>query len=145
MKNENFNQNTADDGLHLGSDTTVDDVKEFLTNRVEDPVIVDDVVIWDFCSYERDEQAIEQAVKRKLQADKYIIPFQVTGAWGYMFHLLPEHLKDAEILVYDPRSGTYKGYRNYSRGLAPEQEDAFRQDLAKRVADVEPEPITFDG
>lgn len=145
MKSENFQQDASDDGLYIDRDTTVDEIKDFLKRRAENPVVVDGTVIWDFCGYERDTAALEEAVRNKLRADKYIIPFQVTGTWGYMFHLLPEHLQDAEILVYDPRSSKYKGYRNYARDLATEQEAAFRQDLAKRVADAEPEPITFDG
>lgn len=144
MKSENFNQDSADDGLYIDRDTTVSEIKEFLKRRAENPVVINDTTIWDFCGYERDEQALQEAVQYKLQDDRYIIPFQVTGTWGYMFHLLPEHLKDAEILVYDPRQGTYKGYKNYARELASEQEDTFRQDLAKRVADAEPEPLTFD-
>lgn len=144
MKNENFNQEMTDDGLRLDRNTDVSDIKEFLKSRAENPVVIDGTVIWDFCSYDRDEQALKQAVRQKLRSDRYIIPFQVTGAWGFMFHLLPEHLKDAEILVYDPRQNVYKGYTNYARELASEQEDAFRQDLAKRVADSEPDPVTFE-
>lgn len=145
MKSENFDQESASDGLYIDGETTVDEIQTFLKRRAERPIRIKDTVIWDFCGYERDWDALERAVKSKLQGQKYIIPFQVTGTWGYMYHLLPEHLKDAEILVYDPRSGMYKGYKNFARDLAHEQEKAFRQDLAKRVADAEPEPITFDG
>ena len=144
MENEKFDQETADDGLYISSQTDVEDIKDFLKRRSENPVVINGVRIWDFCGYERDEDALEHAAKRKLRDDKYIIPFQVTGTWGYMFHLLPEYLKDAEILVYDPKRGAYNAYRNFSQELASEQEDAFRQDLAKRVADSEPDPLTFD-
>lgn len=144
MKSESFNQDAADDGLYIDRDTTVEEIKEFLKYRAQNPIVIDGTVIWDFCGYERDEEALREAVRIKLQGDKYIIPFQVTGTWGYMFHLLPEHLKDAEILVYDPRQGIYKGYRNYARDLSREQEQSFRQDLARRVADAEPEPVTFE-
>lgn len=144
MKSENFNQDSADDGLYIDGDTSIDEIKEFLKNRAENPVVIDGTVIWDFCGYERNEEALERAVRNKLRGDRYIIPFQVTGTWGLMYHLLPESLKDGEILVYDPRQETYKGYRNFARDIAREQEDAFRQDLARRVADAEPEPLTFD-
>lgn len=145
MKSENFDQDASDDGLYIDRNTDVGEVKEFLKRRAANPVVIDDTMIWDFCGYERDSQALQEAVQYKLKDNKYIIPFQVTGTWGYMFHLLPEHLKDAEILVYDSRNEMYKGYRNFARDLASEQEDAFRQDLAKRVADAEPAPITRDG
>lgn len=144
MKSENFNQSTADDGLYIDSDTTVEEIKEFITRRVENPVVIDGTTVWDFCGYELNEDALEQAVRTKLREDKYVIPFQVTGTWGFMYHLLPGELRDSEILVYDPGQGTYKGYKNYARDLATEQEEAFRQDLAKRAADVEPDPITFE-
>lgn len=144
MKDENFEQNVADDGLFIGRETTIDDIQQFLRHRVENPVQIEETTIWDFCSYERNEQALEEAVRIKLQADKYIIPYQVTGVWGYLYHLLPADLRDAEILVYDPRAGMYKGYKNYSRDLSPEQQQSFRQDLARRVADADPDSLTFD-
>lgn len=144
MKSENFNQDSADDGLYIDGDTTIEEIKEFLKNRAENPVVIDDTVIWDFCGYERKEEHLREAVQHKLRENRYIIPFQVTGSWGLMFHLLPESLKDAEILVYDARQETYKGYKNFAQDMAREQEDAFRQDLARRVADAEPEPLTFD-
>lgn len=144
MKEENFNQDSATDGLYIDRGTSVEEIKEFITRRAANPIIIDGVTIWDFCGYDRDKDALQKAVKRKLTDDKYIIPFQVTGTWGYMFHLLPQELRSAEILVYDNRQGMYKGYRNFARDLSVEQEQAFRQDLARRVADVEPNPVTFD-
>lgn len=144
MKTENFKQDSADDGLYVDGDTTVQEVKEFLKRRVENPIVIEDTIIWDFCGYERDEQALLQAVRHKLQGDKFIIPFQVTGTWGYMFHLLPEELKNGEILVYDARNGIYKGYKNFHRHLPVEQEESFRRDLARRVSDTELRPEAYE-
>jgi len=144
MKSENFNQDSADDGLYIDKDTTVEEIKAFLQRRAENPIVIDSVTIWDFCGYDRDGEALEKAVKRKLKHDKYIIPFQVSGTWGTMFHLLPESLKEAEILVYDARAEVYKGYKNYTREMAMEQRNAFKYDLAKRVKDAESEPLTFE-
>lgn len=144
MKEENFQQMAADDGLYIDSDTTVAEIQAFMKRRAHNPVKYQDTVIWDFCGFERDEDALREAVKYKLKSDRYLIPFQVTGTWGFMYHMLPERLKDAEILVYDARQNTYKGYTNYSRMMSREQTRAFRQDLAKRVADAEPDPILWE-
>lgn len=138
MKTENFQQDSAGDGgLFIDGSTSVEEIKEFLKRRTENPVVIDDTTIWDFCGYERDPPALQEAVRHKLQGNKYIIPFQVTGTWGYMFHLLPEDLKEAEILVYDPRRGVYKGYKNFHQDMSVEQQESFRRDLAKRVSDTQ--------
>lgn len=137
MKSENFNQDAADDGLYVDSNTTVDDIKSFLKQRAESPVVIDDTIIWDFCGYERDRDALEQAVRYKLQNDKFIIPFQVHGIWGTMYSLLPERLQNAEILVYDPKQGVYKGYTNFSKEMSTEEQQMFSQDLARRVSDLD--------
>lgn len=137
MKDEHFQRSSAKDALFIDRNTSVDDVKQFIQRRIENPIVIDETVIWDFCGYQRDRQALEEAVDIKLQSDRYIIPFQVTGTWGFMYHLLPQELKDAEILVYDPQREIYKGYKNFAEAMSVEQQKSFRQDLAKRVADSE--------
>lgn len=137
MSNRNKQQH-ADDGLYVNSDTTIEEIKGFVKRRVQNPVKVDDTVIWNFAGYKLDKEALRHSVRNKLHDDRYIIPFQVTGTWGYMFHLLPQELKDAEILVYDVKSDTYRGYTNFYSRMSVEEEEAFRRDLARRVSDVNP-------
>jgi len=144
MKSENFGQDMADDGLYVNSNTNVQDVKEFVRKRIDNPIVVNGTVIWDFCGYERDEEALKEAVRIKLEGDRYIIPFQVTGTWGAMFNMLPEHVQDSQILVYDANKGMYKGYTNFEQQISREEKQAFRQDLAKRAIHAEPTPLTFD-
>lgn len=132
---ENETENTytpyRDDALYMTEDTSVGDVIEFLRRSIEDPIEDGDLVIWNFSTHEMDREAID-ALKRKEQ-DHFVIPYQVTGAWGFMFNLLPEEIKDAEILVYDPKKGHYMAYRSLYRTTADDRMDQIRQDLSRRM------------
>lgn len=132
---ENETENTytpyRDDALYMTEDTSVGDVIEFLRRSIEDPIEDGDLVIWNFSTHEMDEDAVD-ALKRKEQ-DHFVIPYQVTGAWGFMFTLLPEEIKDAEILVYDPKKGHYMAYRSLYRTTADDRMDQIRQDLSRRM------------
>lgn len=115
----------ADDALMMDRNTTTDDILEFLEDRANNPIIMSGVTIWNFSSHEVDLPALAEAVQNKLEQDRYIIPFQVTGAWGYMTYLLPEQIVEAEVLVYHPDSGDYAGYKNYLTELKSAERERF--------------------
>lgn len=60
-------------------------------------------------------EALEFATANKLENDEYVIPFQVTGTWGCLFQLLPERIRQAEILVFKKKYGDYAAYKNIYR------------------------------
>jgi hypothetical protein len=125
----------ADDALFISENTTADEVKEFLRRRVENPHLFDNAVVYDFNSHEIDAQALEDAVQGKLQGEKYLIPYQVTGTWGFMYHLLPNSIKEAEILVYHPQDEEYYAYQNFYPEIPPEVQEEFTHQLSRRAAD----------
>lgn len=126
----------ADDALIVDGDTSLEEVQEFIRNRVEDPEIIDGTVIWNFSSHEVDRDALENAVERKLERDMYVIPYQVTGTWAYMFTILPKQLQRSEVLVYKTTTGRYNAYKNFLREAPSEVHDDFRGDLARRVHEI---------
>jgi hypothetical protein len=126
----------ADDALLVNEDTSLDEVQNFIKQRVENPEVVDGVIVWNFSSHEIDHDALEKAVDRKLERDMYCVPYQVTGTWSYMFSMLPERLQRAEVLIYNTNSGRYNAYRNFLRDAPSEVHDRFKSDLAQRVHQI---------
>lgn len=123
----------ADDALFIDEQTTVEEVQDFLRKRAENPIEVDGTLVFDFNGHRPDMQALERAVDEKLRGNKYMIPFQVAGTWGFMYHLLPDSLKEAEILVYNPRDTEYFAYQNFYPTLPPEVQDDFRGEMSRLV------------
>lgn len=125
----------ADDGLRVDSDTTIEDIEEFLYRRAENPICVGDTTVWNFNSYEVDRDALEYAVTEKLENEEFVIPFQVTGTWGMMYHLLPRRLKKAEILVYHTNRGEYRAFNNFINDVPQKYEEEIRYQLGQAVFD----------
>lgn len=129
--------NFAEDALLINEDTEPEEVKSFLRRRVEDPYQFDNgSVVYDFNSHEIDAQALEEAVEDKLRGDKYLIPYQVTGTWGFMYHLLPDDVKEAEILVYHPGDEEYYAYQNFYPEVPSEVQDEFRHQLSRLAVEA---------
>ena len=129
------NSTIADDGLYVDSGTTIEEIQDFLYRRSENPIEVDGTTVWNFSSYNVDERALEEAIENKLRKDEFIIPFQVAGTWGLMYHLLPRKLKEAEILVYHKDSGEYRAFNNFINRMPQRTEDEFRYQLGEAVFD----------
>jgi len=122
-----------DDGLYMTEDTSVDEVIGFLRSCIENPIEVDGNIVWNFSTHEVNEEALEELSSK--EQSRFVIPYQVTGAWGFMFNLLPEQIKDGETLVYDQTKGRYMAYRSLHRTTTDERINQVRQDLSRRMVD----------
>lgn len=115
-----------DDGIRITEETEASDLREFTKRRATEPIELDDgVVVWNFSTHEVDREALA-LVAPALQQDRYIIPYQVPGAWGYIQTLLPEEIRRAELLVYSIRDSRYKAFPNFSRESKAEADAALR-------------------
>jgi hypothetical protein len=123
----------AQDALYIDSDTTPEEVKDFLRQRVENPIKIESegVTVWNFSAHDVDIEALEYAAKNVLREKTFVIPFQVTGTWGAMFSLLPKELKEAEVLIYKPSEQKYFAYRNFYAEIPEEVQDEFRYQLSQ--------------
>ena len=139
------NSTVADDGLYVDSGTTIEEIQDFLYRRSENPIEVNGTTVWNFSSYNVDERALEEAIENKLRKDEFIIPFQVAGTWGLMYHLLPRKLKEAEILVYHQNSGEYRAFNNFINRMPQKSEDEFRYQLGQAVFDNRGDNDVPDG
>ncbi len=119
-----------DDALFVRESTTVEELLEYVRNRLEEPVRFDGNTVWNLSSYEFDESAFSS--KRE---SEFVVPFEVTGTWGVMFSLLPERVREAELLVYQESQDEYIAYKNFYDELPALQRKEFRSSLSKIVDD----------
>lgn len=123
----------ATDVPDINEETTYEDLIKYTERRMENPIQINGTTIWDFNSHEPDRDALKKAVDEKLARDKYVIPFQVTGAWTFICGLLPEPVREAEILIYRTSMAQYYAYENYYRELPEESRQRIKQDFAEIV------------
>lgn len=121
-----------EDTLRMTSDTQLDEVLGFIKRRTRNPYTVNGKIIWDFSNHKPDMEALEFATENKLENNEYVIPFQVTGTWGFIIQLLPERLQNAEILVFKKQYGDYAAYENMYR-LMGEKEEYNRSDFVSML------------
>jgi len=129
-----MNEMYADDALIMKDSTTIEDFQEFVTRRTQNPHVVNGTKIWNFSSYRVDEDALERAVENKLDEDSYVIPFQVTGVWGYMTHTIPESISKGSILVYLQDNEEYVVYNNLLSEIEDEDIKKLKTELSNDIS-----------
>lgn len=116
--------------MRITSETNVARLREYIQRRAENPILRSDrLTIWSFTSHEPDWHALEEKIP-DLKADRYIIPYQVPGAWGYMQSLLPDTLREADLLVYSIAEHRYKAFTNFARIADEETDVEIRSEIA---------------
>lgn len=120
------------DSLRMTNRTTVSEIKEFLRRRIRQPYHVQDTTVWNFSNHSIEHDALEEGVEGKLERDRYVIPFQVTGSFAMFFQLLPEVIQQAEILVYKPDFEEYSAYSNFLREMGDETNE-FREEMEEEL------------
>ena len=120
----------ADDGLMIDDETTANDLQEFVERRTRNPFVMDGTMVWNFSSHKTDPDALEEAIEEKLDEESYMIPFQVTGVWGYMTHIIPDRIsRNAQVLVYIEGDEEYVEYENLVGSLEQDEITEFKTDL----------------
>lgn len=115
-----------DDALYVRESTSQDEVLRYVRQCLRSPVRYEGNVIWNFSSYEFNEEAFTS--KRE---NEFFVPYEVPGTWGFMYALLPERVRNAEVLVYQSGQTEYIAYKNFYRQIPDLQRDEFRQSMAK--------------
>lgn len=116
-----------DDNLYWSDETTLNEVERYLERCIKNPVVTDQgCIVWNFSSYTVDREALDLESKNH---DKFLIPYQITGAWATMFCLLPDEVRNAERLVYEVDNEEYKAYKNVYRDCDRKMEKNIRSKL----------------
>ena len=131
-----MSHNEREDALYVRESTTVDEIVQFVRKRARNPVQYGGNTVWNFSQYQFKEDAFEQ--KRH---DEFLIPYEVPGTWATMFVLLPERIRNAEILVYRSGEDQYVAYKNFYREVPSERREQFQSSLSRAVSD---EGVVFE-
>lgn len=99
-----------DSNLYIDDDTSSVDVIEYVNDRLTDPAIIGDAVVWNFHHKQIDAAAL---VNADLEPAEYVIPYPVPGVWGFIVDILPERVSDAQLLTYAKSEGRYTVYDNF--------------------------------
>jgi len=119
--------------LWVESTTDVDEVLEFVEQRIENPHYEEDEgenVVWNFSSYDLKKDKLNLGYRNH---SRFVVPYQVTSVWAFMFSLLPEELRNAEILIWREHDDQYVAYQQFYRQMSPEQREQFRYALSEKV------------
>lgn len=119
---QNTTPSKRDDALFIKSSTQPEDVKRYVRQQVRNPIVFDGNRVWNFSSYEFDRDCFSS--KRE---NEFVIPYGVPGTWAYMFMLLPERIREAELLIYQQGRNEYIAYKNFYREYSGI--DSFRDSM----------------
>lgn len=120
---------THESDLHIRNETTVRDVVAFVEDRLCEPAIVGESIVFSFHSQGFDAHDL---VNANLDNGIYVIPYQASGAWAFMNDILPHEVSTAPVLTYSKASG-YSVYPNF--GAAETDTAEVRSRLRDAVLD----------
>lgn len=122
----------TEDRLNVQQGTEPEDIYDFVRRRANNPTNIDGMTVWNFNNHELDEIRLEEQ-SENLFYDKYLIPFQASGVWGVMYNILPEHLRNVEILSWSQSEGRYYPFPNYYRHGSSEDRKEVREELSEML------------
>lgn len=104
----------SEDELRVEQGTKPREVREFALRRAINPHVFGEKIVWNFNNHKIMEDSLVDQLD-ELKNDEYLIPYQASGVWGVIFGMLPERIREAEILSWSQRNGKYFAFPNYYR------------------------------
>lgn len=121
----------ANDAPSITDETDVEELVDYARYRVQNPIRIDRTTIYNFNSHKLDMEALRGSVNNKLQREVYQIPLQVRSGNILMQAILPEEIRQSEILVYREDKKEYYAYKNLIRDLPLESREKIKQEFAE--------------
>jgi len=117
--------------------TEPEEIVEYVLGQVRNPIYINETTVYNFSTHTVDMDALEQAVDQKLKHNLYQIPLQVQTGAIFVQELLPNSIKNAEVLMYRPEEEDYYAYHNYIRDVPIESREKTRQEIAQIIQNHE--------
>ena len=118
-----------EDALYVKDSTTVEEILRYVRDCTVNPTRYEGHTIWNYSSYEFDEEVFKGKQQKEL-----LIPYEVTGTWAFMYMLLPEKIRQAEVLVYRPEDDEYVALRTSIEPCLLHREKSSGRRLKQRSA-----------
>ena len=122
----------ADDVFSVENGTQPEEIQEFVVNRATNPKEIEGLVVWNFNNHMLNVDALEHQADDLLY-DEFIVPYQASGVWGYMISLLPDRIREAEILTYNQHRGEYNPYPNFIRHSEVDDNNDVRERIEEHL------------
>lgn len=116
--------------LSIDDGTTIDELVDYTKRQARSPYTHEDTTVYNFSTHAVDEEALEHAIEEKLNRNLYQIPMQVLTAQAFIQSILPQRIREAEILLYRQNESDYYGYDNFIRNAPSEYQEKVQQDIA---------------
>lgn len=121
-----------DNSLYVKDSTQVEELIDYVRARATNPIQHEGHTIWNFSSYEFDEEAFTSKHEKEL-----LIPYELQGTWSFMYTLLPHRIRKAEVLVYREQENEYVAFKNFYRQLPPVRREEVQSTIAKEIGEKE--------
>lgn len=117
-----------EDSLEITEGTTPEHIKDFVERRSKQPIDIGGKTIWNYNNHKVEQKNITMQLGN-LMAETYFIPYQISGVWAVMFTMLPEEIRNAEILTWSSGQGRYVAFPNYYRRIDRVSNDELRNEI----------------
>lgn len=118
----------------MDDDTTAVEVAEFVLDRTRNPAVLrgGDVIVYNY-----NNQLLHASVLSEWALDAepgiYHYPFQISGVWTFIESMLPNPIRDSDILAYRKRNDEYVAYENWRATLdSPDEEFEDQQTVSSK-------------
>lgn len=133
-----MNSNDTQTELYMDDETEAADVLDFVAERTENPAVFNDrdVVVFNYHNQPLVAHAIAEWA---FDADPgvYVVPFQVSGVWGFIQRVLPVPIRNADVLAYRKGSDVYVDYTNWRRVYVNDGEEFESEaDVEEKIEEI---------
>lgn len=105
-----------DDAPEVTEDTDPAELQDYALRRTQNPIEKNGCTVYNYSSHVPDYDALEEKTA-EIPDGEYIIPFQVTSGWSYIWSLIPNALRrNSDFLIYIAHEGYYSHYPNFYNG-----------------------------
>lgn len=111
--------------------TTGQEMIDYAEERMENPIDINGVTVYNFSTHEADKNALNHAVQAKLERELFQIPLQIQTGNMMLQSILPDKIKKAEVLIYRPEDNEYYAYKNLLRTVPVETQEHTKQRFAQ--------------
>jgi hypothetical protein len=116
--------------LEINSSTTIDELVEYTEKQAANPFKYNGTTVYNFSTHEVDEDAMKSCIDSKFNRDLYQIPMQILTGQAFVQSILPQRVREAEILLYRQDEEDYYAYKNFVRDAPSEYQEKVKQEIA---------------
>lgn len=116
--------------LQIDSNTEIDELVEFVKEQAGNPYKYNGTTVYNFSTHEIDKDALQDSIDNKFNRELYQIPMQILTGQFFVQSVIPQKIRESEILIYNTNEQSYYAYRNFNRDAPNEFQNKIQQEIA---------------